>query len=69
MTTSTLYTTQMPFQLDLYNIRDDSLPDVAKYRRAYQYDIPVVHLNGEEIARHRLDRSLLQAKLRAAAGS
>lgn len=88
---------QHPFRLDYYNIRDDNLPDVQKWRRAYQYDIPVVHLNGKgehtfqrervrictctqthqersllrsshltEIARHRLDKDTLLAKLREA---
>lgn len=35
--------------LDLatYNIRDDALPDVHQWRRKYQYDIPVLHLNGQ----------------------
>ncbi len=34
-------------ELELYNIRDESLADVHRWRRAYQYDIPVLHLNGE----------------------
>ncbi|PWZ03835.1 hypothetical protein BCV70DRAFT_198022 [Testicularia cyperi] len=35
-----------PIQLSTYNIRDDSLPDVQHWRRRYQYDIPVLHLDG-----------------------
>lgn len=80
----------------MYNIRDNSLPDVQRWRRAYQYDIPVVHLNGtgqsriacqlqsvigqtlgeeaddsvsftvisKEIARHRLPKDVLLARLK-----
>jgi len=33
-----------PFTLALYNIRDDSAPNVAYWRRKYQYDIPVLHV-------------------------
>ncbi|WFD18646.1 hypothetical protein MCAP1_000852 [Malassezia caprae] len=33
-----------PFTLGLYNIRDDSAPNVAYWRRKYQYDIPVLHV-------------------------
>ena len=35
------------FDLELYNIRDDTLPEVKRWRRAYQYDIPVLHLQGK----------------------
>ena len=38
---------EAPAELALYNIRDDSLPDVHKWRRAYQYEIPVLHLEGK----------------------
>ncbi|PWN23107.1 hypothetical protein BCV69DRAFT_310593 [Microstroma glucosiphilum] len=38
---------EIPYEVQYYNIRDDSLPDVHKYRRLYQYDIPVIHLNGQ----------------------
>ena len=31
--------------------------------KMYKYDIPVVHLNGKEIARHRLDAEDLFDKL------
>lgn len=34
-------------QLSTYNIRDDSLPEVHTWRRKYQYDIPVLHLDGQ----------------------
>lgn len=33
----------VPFTLATYNIRDDSAPDVAHWRRKYQYEIPVLH--------------------------
>ncbi|CAO1628787.1 unnamed protein product [Parajaminaea phylloscopi] len=52
------------FSVEFYNIRDDSLPDVQRWRRAYQYDIPVVHLDGVEIARHRMEKTSFLAKLR-----
>lgn len=35
----------VPIQLSTLNIRDDSLPDVHTWRRKYQYDIPVLHLD------------------------
>lgn len=35
----------LPIELHTYNIRDDTLPDVHTWRRKYQYDIPVLHLN------------------------
>ncbi|EGG09620.1 uncharacterized protein MELLADRAFT_61056 [Melampsora larici-populina 98AG31] len=52
------------FQLSYYNIRDSSLEDHKLYRRAYQYDIPVLHLDGKELMRHRLDIKLLTQRLR-----
>lgn len=38
---------KIPISLSTYNIRDDSLPDVQHWRRLYQYDIPVLHLDGQ----------------------
>lgn len=35
----------VPIELKTYNIRDDTLPDVHIWRRKYQYDIPVLHLD------------------------
>ena len=58
-----------PFTLATYDIRDDASPNVAYWRRKYQYDIPVLHIRwdapthaddyGREIARHRLDPAAL----------
>ncbi|EPQ29716.1 uncharacterized protein PFL1_02936 [Pseudozyma flocculosa PF-1] len=60
----------VPLALSTYNIRDDSLPDVAKWRRKYQYDIPVLHLDdkGEysKIFRHRLKAEDLVKVIREA---
>ncbi|GAK68375.1 uncharacterized protein PAN0_076c6622 [Moesziomyces antarcticus] len=56
----------VPLTLATYNIRDDSLDDVHYWRRKYQYDIPVLHLDGQEIFRHRLKAAELVAKLQHA---
>lgn len=37
-----------PFTLAMYNIRDDTSPNVEYWRRKYQYDIPVLHLRWGE---------------------
>lgn len=37
----------VPIELSTFNIRDDSLPEVHTWRRKYQYDIPVLHLEGK----------------------
>ena len=34
-------------ELDTYNIRDDSLPNVHTWRKKYQYDIRVLHLDNK----------------------
>lgn len=36
---------------------------VPWFRVAYHYHIPVVHVNGEEIARHSLEETILMNKL------
>ncbi|GAC96580.1 glutaredoxin domain protein [Pseudozyma hubeiensis SY62] len=54
---------ELPIQLSTYNIRDDSLPDVHAWRRKYQYDIPVLHLNDKEIFRHRVTAQQLIQRL------
>ncbi|SJX63340.1 uncharacterized protein SRS1_14160 [Sporisorium reilianum f. sp. reilianum] len=54
----------VPIQLTTYNIRDDALPDVHRWRRKYQYDIPVLHLDDREIFRHRVTAQQLIQKLR-----
>ncbi|WVN88203.1 uncharacterized protein L203_103404 [Cryptococcus depauperatus CBS 7841] len=48
-----------PFDLDLFNIRKP-LPGVdpreaKKWRRLYQYDIPVLHLEEQRVQKHRID--------------
>lgn len=52
------------FHLSYYDIRDSTLEDHKLYRRAYQYDIPVLHLEGKELMRHRLNIPLLTQRLR-----
>jgi glutaredoxin len=47
-----------PFELIKRNILDD----LADYER-YKHDIPVVLINGVEVARHRLDEVTLTAAL------
>ncbi|PWN87479.1 hypothetical protein FA10DRAFT_269434 [Acaromyces ingoldii] len=59
----------VPFELDTYNIRDDSAADVGKWRRMYQYDIPVLHMDGKEIGRHRFEREKLLERITAASES
>ncbi|SNX87166.1 uncharacterized protein MEPE_05876 [Melanopsichium pennsylvanicum] len=54
---------KLPIQLETYNIRDDSLTDVHSWRRKYQYDIPVLHLEDQEIFRHRVSADELVNKL------
>ncbi|CCU99766.1 unnamed protein product [Malassezia sympodialis ATCC 42132] len=65
-----------PFTLALYNIRDDSAPNVKHWRRKYQYDIPVLHVRwgaarseddyGTELVRHRAEAgALAEALLRS----
>ncbi|WVQ99293.1 hypothetical protein IAU59_006425 [Kwoniella sp. CBS 9459] len=53
-----------PFDLTLWNIRDPpenaDVKEAKKWRRLYQYDIPVLHLGEKRIQKHRIDRSKLQ---------
>ena len=56
--------THTPFELDCVDI---SKPGNEKWCDMYRNDIPVVHLNGQEIFRHRVDEHHLR-KLLAAAG-
>lgn len=66
---SWLLPVQVPFELDTYNIRDDSAADVGKWRRMYQYDIPVLHMDGKEVGRHRFERAKLLERITAASES
>ncbi|CEH17599.1 Thioredoxin-like fold [Ceraceosorus bombacis] len=60
---------QHPHVLRLYNIRDDGSVNVKYWRRLYQYDIPVLHLEGQEVARHSVsDEKLLEILTQAKAG-
>jgi glutaredoxin len=47
-----------PFELEIRNIDQDTR-DLEKYRN----DIPVVSVNGREIARHRLTAAAMEAAL------
>ncbi|WFD36559.1 hypothetical protein MCUN1_003442 [Malassezia cuniculi] len=38
----------VPFTFATYNIRDDASPQVAYWRRKYQYDIPVLHVRWDD---------------------
>jgi len=50
-----------PFELEIRNMLD-SLDDYERYK----HDIPVVLLDGQEIARHRMTEQALEAALAAA---
>ncbi len=52
---------EMEFELELRNI----LEDLADYER-YKHDIPVILLDGREIARHRVTLAQLREALQAA---
>jgi glutaredoxin len=47
-----------PFQLDVRNIDDDP-QDYEKYK----HDIPIVMVNGQEVARHKLTAAAFEAAL------
>ena len=49
-----------PFELEVVDIE---APGQEAWRQAYGEHIPVVHLNGREIARHRLDEKTLRTCL------
>ncbi|WWD17409.1 hypothetical protein CI109_101850 [Kwoniella shandongensis] len=56
-----------PFELTLWNIRDPPSgadpKEAKKWRRLYQYDIPVLHLDEKRVQKHRIDRSALSKVL------
>ncbi|PWN48990.1 hypothetical protein IE53DRAFT_168682 [Violaceomyces palustris] len=56
---------KIAFEVEKYNIRDDSLEEVKHWRRKYQYDIPVLHLEGKEIFRHRFTEDQLLERLKS----
>ncbi len=51
---------QIPFELESIDI---CAPGQEKWLDAYRYDIPVVHLNGREIFRHRVNERQLRELL------
>ena len=51
---------QLGFELESVDI---SAPGQEAWFEAYKHDIPVVHLNGTEIFRHRVDEAKLRALL------
>ena len=51
---------QIPFDVEQVDI---SAPGNEKWFEAYKHDIPVVHLNGQEIFRHRVDEKQLRRLL------
>ncbi len=51
---------QIPFEVEQVDI---SAPGNEAWFAAYQHDIPVVHLNGQEIFRHRVDERHLRRLL------
>ncbi len=52
---------QISFELSCIDI---SAPGQQAWLAQYKHDIPVVHLNGEEIFRHRVDERRLKELLR-----
>ncbi|MHC4698570.1 MAG: glutaredoxin family protein [Planctomycetota bacterium] len=52
--------THTPFELERVDI---SAPGNERWFDAYRHDIPVVHLNGEEIFRHHVDERRLRELL------
>lgn len=38
-------------------------PENKDFYERYRYDIPVLHLNGQFLCKHRLDANLLESKL------
>ncbi len=53
----------IPFELRIVDI---SAPGQESWREQYREHIPVVHLDGREIFRHRVDERRLRALLREA---
>ena len=51
-----------PFELELIDISE---PGQEKWFEAYKHDIPVLHLNGKEVFRHRVEERKLRALLNA----
>ena len=46
------------FNINIINIKENQL-----WKRKYQYDIPVIHVNDQFLSKHSLDLKLLQARL------
>lgn len=48
------------FELETVNIRESkagraAAAELKRWRRLYQYDIPVIHVNGRQVMKHRVD--------------
>ena len=56
--------TKTPLELEIRNILDES----SDFTR-YQYEVPIVFLNGREIARYRLSAAQLESALQPASHS
>jgi len=54
---------KIPFQ---YEEVDIAKPENAKWHTLYTNDIPVIHVNGKEVARHRLNEPQFIADLQKA---
>lgn len=50
-----------PFELEIIDI---SAPEQSRWFELYRNDIPVMHLNGKEIFRHRVEERRLREFLR-----
>ena len=47
------------FKIETVNIKENQL-----WKRKYQYDIPVIHVNDQYLCKHSLDLELLHARLK-----
>lgn len=56
----------VPIELSTYNIRDNLLPDVHTWRRKYQYDIPVLHL--EDKGKQQYSASVIRKRKKGTRG-
>lgn len=56
---------QIPFELDTVDI---TAPGQEAWFECYRHHIPVIHLDGNEVFRHRVDERLLRERLAASSG-
>ncbi|HOB73584.1 MAG TPA: glutaredoxin family protein [Phycisphaerae bacterium] len=52
---------QTPFDFECINIDD---PDNERWLDEYDHEVPVIHIDGREFARHRLDEGLFREAVR-----